>query len=900
MSTNSRTVRATSRLSRVGTLAASVLTILASAADAQAVTEWDLPEQPLASSLRAIAAQSESNILFDKKLVNDQRAAPLKTKASAEQALSQVLEGTGLTYRHLDDKTVTIQLASTDPAATTSAPYRMESGRIRLAQAETSEEPRRGRTLEGRPLIDIEEIIVTGTNIRGVENATAPVIVLSREYIDATGFGTTTSLIESLPQNFALANQTGVLIPDVSGTREQGASINLRGLGEGTTLVLLNGRRLAPGFRSAAVDISALPLTALDRVEVLTDGASALYGSDAVGGVVNFILRDDFEGAETRLRTGFADGTDEIRLSQALGNSWDSGNALLSVEYYKRDLLLARDRDFVPSNSLIGSLLPEDENYSAVFTGKQQLSGSVSAFADVVYTQRDSSNQAGRVTLLETGDVDNSQGHGTLGVEWAVGADWVIEVSGSYGRNDLNVERGNINGLGARTDTTVDVLFESEAARVKADGTIVALPGGNLRAAIGADWRSDTYEDSLMNVAGVTTASTDADQIVRSAFAELYVPVIGKANAMQGVQSLELSLAGRYDDYSSFGSSFDPQYGLMWEPVAGLRLRGRYGTSYKAPNLVDYSVSTNAAAATPSVDPGAPGGLSYQLQVFGIAVDSLAAQESESTSFGVEILPPSIEGLALTLNYYNIKYRNRITNPPADVALNNPAAFGDLVIRNPNADQVNQFIALANLGQGFFALDPLNPLMPNLNFTPDQVDAIVDFRRRNLAVVETNGLDFSTQYDFKAGEGRVALGFAATYILSLDRQITRSSAEIESRGTFGNPPDWRARGFASYQLGGWTTNLFVNHTDSYDDTRRVVPVAIDSYTTLDARVAYSFSERFSTGLLSGLTLAASVQNLLDEDPPSTAVVSPLGDLGFDPTNANPLGRFIALEITKTW
>jgi outer membrane cobalamin receptor len=152
-------------------------------------------------------------------------------------------------------------------------------------------------------------------------------------------------------------------------------------------------------------------------VEVLTDGASAIYGSDAVGGVVNFILRDDFEGAETRLRAGYADGSNEYRGSQALGSAWDSGNALLSVEYYKRELLLASDRDFVPSNSFIGSLLPEDENYSAVFTGRQQLSGSVSLFADVLYTQRDSFNQAGRITLAneQPSVVDNPQANATLG-----------------------------------------------------------------------------------------------------------------------------------------------------------------------------------------------------------------------------------------------------------------------------------------------------------------------------------------------------------------------------------------------------------------------------------------------------------------------------------------------------
>ena len=108
MNTNNR--RKFSTPSRV---ALSVLAILASAADAQAVSEWDLPGQPLANTLRDIAARTESNIIFDKKLVRGQSAPPLKTRATTEEALSKVLEGTGLTYRQLDDKTVTIQLAST-------------------------------------------------------------------------------------------------------------------------------------------------------------------------------------------------------------------------------------------------------------------------------------------------------------------------------------------------------------------------------------------------------------------------------------------------------------------------------------------------------------------------------------------------------------------------------------------------------------------------------------------------------------------------------------------------------------------------------------------------------------------------------------------------------------------
>ena len=111
--------------------------------------------------------------------------------------------------------------------------------------------------------------------------------------------------------------------------------MNLRGLGAGSTLVLLNGRRIsASGLNAQFFDVSNIPLTAIERVEVLTEGASAIYGADAIAGVVNFILRDEYEGAETRLSYG-EDGkgdTAELLLGQVFGKGWDSGRFVLSYE----------------------------------------------------------------------------------------------------------------------------------------------------------------------------------------------------------------------------------------------------------------------------------------------------------------------------------------------------------------------------------------------------------------------------------------------------------------------------------------------------------------------------------------------------------------------------------------
>lgn len=123
---------------------------------------------------------------------------------------------------------------------------------------------------------------------------------------------------------------------------------------------------------------------------------------------------------------------------------------------------------------------------------------------------------------------------------------------------------------------------------------------------------------------------------------------------------------------------------------------------------------------------------------------------------------------------------------------------------------------------------------------------------------------------------------------------------FDSVDTFNNPPDWRLRGSLGWQRGGLSTNLFVSHTDSYVDNRAGVDRPISAYTTVDARVAYAFRAGNSSGALSGLTVALSAQNLLDEDPPRTVVLTNFTDLGFDPTNASPLGRFVAVEIQKVW
>lgn len=209
----------------------------------------------------------------------------------------------------------------------------------------------------GRTTDEAETIVVTGSHIRGSAAAGANVLTYDRQQIDQSGYASIHDFINTIPQNYPGGGGSEEITdgPLVASNFFGGSSVNLRGLGADSTLVLINGRRVAAsGFEGNFSDVSLIPQAALERIEILPDGSSAIYGSDAVGGVINFILRKDFEGAETRLRYGARTqgSTDEYRLAQTVGHTWSGGHGLLSYEYYQRSALPYGDTDFAATRDL--------------------------------------------------------------------------------------------------------------------------------------------------------------------------------------------------------------------------------------------------------------------------------------------------------------------------------------------------------------------------------------------------------------------------------------------------------------------------------------------------------------------------------------------------------------------
>lgn len=203
--------------------------------------------------------------------------------------------------------------------------------------------------------VDDELIVVTGTNIRGAEVIGSAVQSLNADDIAKTGKATIAELMRELPVNFAGGvansdnNQGGQDTSSTGANLTGGAGVNLRGLGALSTLVLVNGRRVAvSGQFGDFVDISNIPVAAIERIEILQDGASAVYGSDAVGGVVNIILKRKVDGLQALARAGTTTegGGTEYQGSLVWGATWDSGNLLLGYEYNKRENVRASQRNF--------------------------------------------------------------------------------------------------------------------------------------------------------------------------------------------------------------------------------------------------------------------------------------------------------------------------------------------------------------------------------------------------------------------------------------------------------------------------------------------------------------------------------------------------------------------------
>ena len=202
--------------------------------------------------------------------------------------------------------------------------------------------------------VELNRVVVTGSRIKRVDiEGPAPVVVITREAMDEQGFGSVQDVMDSLVQNTGGSVDQSFVFGFVPGA----SSVDLRGFGNGRSLTLLDGRRVPiyPVGNSGTqsfVDLSSIPVSVIDRIEILLGGASAIYGSDAISGVINIITRKNFEGIDLNIRVGDTkDGgyaTERVILTAGASN--ERTNVFFTAEYFHNEELMANQRDYAASD----------------------------------------------------------------------------------------------------------------------------------------------------------------------------------------------------------------------------------------------------------------------------------------------------------------------------------------------------------------------------------------------------------------------------------------------------------------------------------------------------------------------------------------------------------------------
>jgi iron complex outermembrane receptor protein len=870
----------------------------------------------LTAALNDLAAQTGLQIVVMSEVAADKQAPAVSGELTCEEALAKLLRDTGLTYQKIDANTMAIK-ASATPAPLTQA------GRptpLLLAQADAqvvADVPATANRGADENRVQLEEVVVTGSHIRSVRNDTAPVLTLDRDYIDRSGYTNMTQLVDSLPQNFA-GGQNGSsevaafgAAPGSSQNLTRGTGFNLHGLGSVATLTLINGRRVAPAGEGQFVDISTIPLSAVDRVEILTDGASAVYGADAVAGVVNIILRKDFDGAETAVNGGTATrgGTSEQEVSQTFGKSWTGGNALLVADWSKRDPLDIRDRDYIVDAGGFGSLgptwlTPKRDTTSVVFNLDQSLPAHFDLTANALYSHQRVNEATTYPAVPDAGEPESiltnrpvtNAWSALLGLGYHPFGDWRIELDGTAARmetvtgfDETDLPSGNVDLLWQDYRDRFD-MYEAD---LKADGPLFKLPAGAVRLALGGSFRDDQLRSGRFRVVpdlGYQVRGED-HRHVSSGYAEGFVPVVSSEQGLSWARRIDLSLAIRYDDYSDFGRTWNPKYGLVWTPVAGLDLRASYGTSFRAPTVNEKALVTrgNTIYNTTVASPDNSGNEIPILVLSGSG--PLTAEKAKNLTVGFTFQPTQLPGTQLSANYFRIDYRDQIASPPFDDGmLLHSAEYGSLI--SPVASDA---AAAAYLSSRLAAGD----VFVDYNGTGTTgVRYLFDDRQQNEARTRLDGVDINAAYHIKAGLNSFDLQLNVARLNNIRTSFLSDTTPVDVINNYEQPLKNRGRFMATWQRSGWNNTVAVNYSNAYTNSEVIPSESVRAWTTVDLTLSYDFGVQWPTGFLAGSRASLSVTNLFDVNPPLTT--DPIFNMGFDVFNADALGRYITLGLSKRW
>jgi iron complex outermembrane receptor protein len=829
------------------------------------------------------------------------------------------------------------------------------------------------------------EIVVTGSRLGGRRPASSTLEVIDRRRIDALGASSVSQVLAYIPQR-SFGTQEG-------GNFGASTNVQLRGLGIGTTLILVNGRRTVTSALTGArnyFDLNTIPISAVDRIEVLSDSASAIYGADAVGGVVNIILKRDQPGVTADLSFGSADGGgEERRASVTFGHKGEHFRALAIFDAFGRDSLLFGDgsrfanQDFrrfggtdqrrltanpgnissltaanlpglpsriaavpnintgtrlQPSDYLatagqtnlespqrFSTIVPDSERYSFVGNAEYDFSDHVTAFLETLWSHRtdeafitpnslvnrlvpasNAFNPFGvdvSVNYLITGLPTRSQlsrartTRGVAGLKgefgawrWEVSALRIRETGSNRVTNVLDAARLTAALASTNPATALNVFqagpggspaflqsllaepvvnhYRSKALQGSGfvRGKLLDLPAGPLQVVLGGEYRKEGIHFEARPAIIISP-----NRKSYSVFGEAGIPIVS------GRHNLALNAAARYDHYSDFGGTLNPQIKLSYDFNGAFSANLSYGTSYRAPALFELYSPVRTILNNIN-DPRRGNALSQFTNISGGNVD-LQPEKSTSWAADAVLTPRGVPGLRLGATFWSIHQDSRVQALLTQLILANEDIFPDRVVRlapSPADTAAGQPGALVS----------------------------IDSRTINYGRLKTKGLDFHAGYSRALGGGRMSAELAATWVLkysAADFPNTPSVDRVGIANLQGTIPEWSTTGSLSWVSGPWGVTGTGRFIDSYDDATQF---NVANGRKVGSQFLFDLQGSLELGKLlarspwaKGFTLRAGAINLFDKAPHFSEVGGPAG---YDPSQADLRQRFLYVRLSKSF
>jgi len=856
------------RLSYMGGLASLLAfgwACLSAVAGSSPKIHFDIDSLPAKDGLLEFARQANLDLVMNPRSVTGLRTQALSGDFDVDEGLSRLLGRSGISV-NLDLSQSQLEVIPPEPG-----------------------KPQRPVTVpreEGD--VHIDSVVITGSRLKVRKAAdSAAQRVYDQHALEQSGAATLAEVLGLIPENFNSVTPTSSMFGNTVGPSQMGnnlylgAGFNLSGLGPEATLTLLDGDRLVSGGASGTFfDLSMLPMNAVESIVTLIGDTSAVYGSDAIAGVANILLRPGSDGSETRVRYGATTGGRGGLwvFSQRLGGSWQAGGGMIAYQGTQQRPVPSTVGSYIPSVNSTIDIIPQQRSSVVLGTLDYQLTQDTSAKVHVLYGTRDVIDDSGgfRGYQLRRDALVTEYG-GTVHIDHRITSEWTVGVYGSYSKLMQSLAT---SALGALQNQVGNGSLGEFALSANAEPIMVY--GHTVRLAFGGGGREETL---TVPTSVYHTTHTSLARKVGNFYLETLLPLVTGSHTF--LKRLELSLAAREDYYETVGPTLNPKAGLVWSPVSELSLRSTFARSFRPPTLdelapIPFYYTVNVP------DPAShTGGVIDTLVDQSQGISRLKPETARTITGGLDYGRGQSQGWSGSLTWFRTLFDNRIATP----------IRGSV---DPTTNLFNQPALAPYIGRSF-TLSEIQAIFANPAFGPDSAKAGAEgvrakFNNEPTNIVRTieEGLAASVRYS----DGHLGAFAIANYLLGDTYRFAPGAPGMSLTNNIGQTPRKRARGGVTGSWSDWGVALSVNYTNSYRNTLVSPAQGVDAWTTVDFQLGW----KLPVATVPDVRLTLNARNLLNTGPPWVRVPPkpPLRPVGFDATNASPFGRMLSLELSVAW